>query len=242
VILALNTSTPQFSLALLEADGTVLAESVMGPGGKQFSDLMPNLEFLMKGPRSTPSQLDAVIVAKGPGSFTGLRVGMSTAKGLCYALRIPLIGVSSIEALASQLPWTDLEICAVVDSRRGEVFAGRFFWTDGRLVGRSEEVCLKFENLAEFVSEKGLFIGNNFPSQHRLIQRALGTHVRLAPAAMWHLKASALGYAGLHRFHQNDFDDLGTLTPVYLRPPDVRTPRPHPLLNTSDPSSVFSDE
>jgi tRNA threonylcarbamoyladenosine biosynthesis protein TsaB len=230
VILALNTSTPQFSLALLEEDGTLLAESVMGPGRKQFGDLMPALDFLMKGSRSTPSQLDAVIVAKGPGSFTGLRVGMSTAKGLCQALGIPLIGVSTIEAMASQLPWTDLEICAVLDSRRGEVFAGRFFWTDGRLARRSEEVCLKFENLADFVSEKDLFIGNNFPSQHRLIQGALGTHVRLAPAAMWHLRASALGYTGLDRFHENDFDDLEALTPVYLRPPDVRTPPPHPLL------------
>ncbi len=234
MILALNTSTSQFSLALMETDGTLLAESVMCPGGKQFSDLMPALDFLMKGSRSTPSHLDAVIVAKGPGSFTGLRVGMSTAKGLCQALGIPLIGVSSIEALASQLPWTDLEICAVVDSRRGEVFAGRFFWTDGRLARRSEEVGLKFENLADFVSEKALFIGNNFPSQHRLIQGALGTHVRLAPPAMWHLRASALGYAGLDRFHQHDFDDLGTLTPVYLRPPDIITPRPHPLLKTSD--------
>jgi tRNA threonylcarbamoyladenosine biosynthesis protein TsaB len=242
VILALNTSTPQFSLALLEADGTLLAESVMGPGGKQFSDLMPALDFLMKGSRFTPSQLDAVIVAKGPGSFTGLRVGMSTAKGLCQALGIPLIGVSSIEALASQLPWTDLEICAVVDSRRGEVFAGRFFWTDGRLARRSKEVCLSFENLADFVSERSLFIGNNFPSQHPLIQEALGTHVRLAPPSMWHLRASALGYAGLDRFHQNDFDDLGTLTPVYLRPPDVRTPRPHPLVKSSDQSSGFSNQ
>jgi tRNA threonylcarbamoyladenosine biosynthesis protein TsaB len=230
VILALNTSTPQFSLALLEADGTLLAESVMGPGGKQFSDLMPALDFLMKGARSKPSQLDAVMVAKGPGSFTGIRVGMSTAKGLCQALGIPLIGVSSIEALASQLPWTDLEICAVIDSRRGEVFAGRFSWTNGRLTRRGEEVCLKFENLAGFVPEKGLWIGNNFPSQHRLIQGALGAHVRLAPASMWHLRASALAYAGLDRFHQNDFDDLGALTPIYLRPPDVRPPPPHPLL------------
>jgi tRNA threonylcarbamoyladenosine biosynthesis protein TsaB len=238
VILALNTSTPQFSLALLEADGTLLAESVMGPGGKQFGDLMPTLDFLMKGSRSTPAQLDAVIVAKGPGSFTGLRVGMSTAKGLCQALGVPLIGVSSIEALASQLPWTDLEICAVVDSRKGEVFAGRFFWTDGRLARRGEEVCLKFENLADFVSEKVLFIGNNFQAQHLLIQGALGTHVRLAPAPMWHLRASALGYAGLDRFYQNDFDDLGALIPVYLRPPDVRTPRPHPLLKSRDQSPV----
>jgi len=230
VILALNTSTPQFSMALLEADGSLLAESVMGPGGKQFRDLMPALDFLMKGSRSRPSQLEAVMVAKGPGSFTGLRVGMSTAKGLCHALGIPLIGVSNIEALASQLPWTDLEICAVIDSRRGEVFAGRFLWANGRLTRRGEEVSLKYENLSDFVSEKGLFIGNNFPTQHRLIRGALGTHVRLAPASMWHLRASALGYTGLGRFHQNDFDDLGGLSPIYLRPPDVRPVRPHPLL------------
>jgi len=230
VILAINTSTPQFSLALLEADGTLLGESVMGPGGKQFGGFMPTLDFLMKGSRSNPSQLDAVMVAKGPGSFTGLRVGMSTAKGLCQALGIPLIGVSSIEALAIQLPWTDFEICAVIQSRRGEVFGGRFFWTKGQLTRRSEEVGLKFEDLPDFVSEKAVFIGNDFPTQHRLIQGALGTHVRLAPSWMWQLRASALGYAGLGRFHQNDFDDPGALTPVYLRPPDVRTPLPHPLL------------
>jgi tRNA threonylcarbamoyladenosine biosynthesis protein TsaB len=234
VILAINTSTLQFSLALLERDGTLLTESVMGPAGKQFSGLMPALDFLVKASCSTPSRLDGVIVAKGPGSFTGLRVGMSAAKGLCQALGIPLIGVSSIKALATQLPWTDLEICAVVDSRKGELFAGRFFWNEGRLARRCEEICLKSESLPDFVSEKSLFIGNNFPTQHRLIQEALGTRVRLAPSFMWHLRASALGYLGLDRFHQNDFDDLAALTPVYLRPPDVRTPRPHPLLNSSD--------
>jgi tRNA threonylcarbamoyladenosine biosynthesis protein TsaB len=230
VILSLNTSTVQFSLALLERDGTLLAESVMGPGGKQFSDLMPTLDFLMKGARSSPAQLDAVIVAKGPGSFTGLRVGMSAAKGLCQVLGIPLIGVSSIKALASQLPWTDLEICAMVHSRKGEVFAGRFFWADGRLTMRSEEVCLRLEDLADFASPMGLFIGNDFPRQHHMIRAVLGPNVRLAPPSIWHLRASALAYAGLDRFHQNDFDDLGALTPVYLRPPDVRPPRPHPLL------------
>jgi tRNA threonylcarbamoyladenosine biosynthesis protein TsaB len=230
MILALNSSTPQFSLALLETDGTLLAESVMGAGGKQLSDLMPALDFLMKGSGSNPSQLNAVMVAKGPGSFTGLRVGMSTAKGLCLALGIPLLGISSLEAMANQMPWTDLEICVVIDSRRGEVFAGRFLWTNGRLIRHGEEVCLKCENLADFFPENGLFIGNNFPSQHPLIREALGVHLRLAPAFMWHMRASALGYAGLARFHQNDFDDLGSLTPVYLRPPDVRSPRPHPLL------------
>jgi len=234
VILAINTSTPQFSLALLEADGTLLAEAVVGPAGKQFSDLMPALDFVMKRSCPESSRLDGVIVAKGPGSFTGLRVGMSAAKGLCQALGIPIIGVSSIEVLASQLPWTDLEICAVVDSRRGEVFAGRFFWRDGRLARRGEEICLKSESLADFVSEESLFIGNNFQTQHRLIQRALGSHVRLAPPSMWHIRASALGYVGLDRFHQNDFDDLAALIPVYMRPPDVRIPRPHPLLESSD--------
>jgi tRNA threonylcarbamoyladenosine biosynthesis protein TsaB len=230
VILSLNTSTVQFSLALLETDGTLLAESVSGPGGKQFSDLMPTLDFVMKRVRSEPSQLQAVIVAKGPGSFTGLRVGMSAAKGLCQALGIPLIGVSSIEALASQLPWTGLEICAMVHSRKGEVFTGRFFWADGRLTMRGQEVCLRFEDLADFVSDMDLFIGNDFPRQHHLIRAALGPNVRLAPPSVWHLRASALAHAGLDRFHQNDFDDLGALTPVYLRPPDVRPPRPHPLL------------
>lgn len=231
MILALNTATPQFSLALMALDGTLLVEWVMGPGGKQFKDFMPALDFVMSRSNSKPNQLDAVMVTKGPGSFTGLRVGLSTAKGLSQALGIPLIGLSTLEALASQLPWTDREVCALIDSRKGEVFAGRFFWDNGRHTRRSEEVCLTFEDLTDFASDENLFIGNDFPSQHTVIREVLGTHARLAPASLWQIRASALGYAGLERFHRKAFDDPGSLTPVYMRPADVRPPHPHPLLN-----------
>jgi len=223
MILAINTSTREFGLALLEADGTVLTEYLMSKGGGHFGSLMPALHFLLTTSRSVYHDLEAIVVAIGPGSFTGLRVGLSAAKGLCHALEVPIIGISSLEALASELPFSDLPIAPILDSRKGELFTARFFWSDDHnLIRITEDISLRLEEFPPLFEEPALFIGNNFASQGFLIKETLGPRALLSPAHCWNLKASAVGYLGLRRFYAHDFDDLQSLNPIYLRPPDIR--------------------
>ena len=229
MILAINTSTLQFGLALLERDGTVLAEYFMSEGRQHFGSLMPALHFLLSTARSNMKDMEALIVAIGPGSFTGLRVGLSAAKGLCHALDIPIIGISSLEALASQIPYSPLPITPVLDSRKTELFTAQFAWTEDQdLVRKSEEISLRLESFSSMFEESTIFVGNALGTQGPLIKKELGSSAILAPAHCWNLKASALGFQGLKRLNANDFDNLQDLSPVYLRPPDIR-PSPFPV-------------
>ena len=237
MILAINTSTLQFALALLAEDGTLLTEYLM-PGGKgHFGSLMPVLNFMLNSSKSNIRDLKCISVAKGPGSFTGLRVGISLAKGLCHALRVPVVGISSLEALASQIPYANLPVVPVLTSRKGEAFTAQFIMNDdGQLKRSRNDTSLKFEDFPSLFQEPTLFVGNDYPNQGPAINKPLGSLALLAPACFWNLKASSIGALALKKFFLGDLDDPYLLNPLYLRPPDIR-PNPFSLLSeTKSPS------
>ena len=213
-------------MALMAEDETVLGEFSVSKGKGHFGGLMPALDSLLTTTRSDIHDLKAVVVAIGPGSFTGLRVGLSTAKGLCHALEVPIIGISSLKALASQIPNSHPPITPIIDSRKEEFFIAQFVWNDGHgLIRSMDDTCLKFGDFSSAFKEKTLFIGNNFNHQAPLIEETLGHRALLAPAHFWIPRASAVGYLGLKRFHVSDFDNEQDLNPLYLRPPDIRPNR-----------------
>ncbi len=230
MILAINTSTLEFGLALLDEEGTVSAEYFMSKGEAHFGTLMPALDFLLSASKSDIHSLRCLTVAIGPGSFTGLRVGLSVTKGVCHALQIPVVGVSSLEALASQLPYSHLPITPILDSRKGEFFAAQFTWDKGQGLQRThEDLAFRPNELPSLFEVPALFVGNSFSSQAPLIRKMLGPRALLAPAPCWSLRASAVGFVGLKRFRLRAFDDPQGLSPIYLRPPDIR-PNPFPIV------------
>jgi len=229
MILVINTSTLQFALALMEESGAVRAEYCMSSGRGQLNRLMPTLHFLLQSAEVDVRRIKGIVVATGPGSFTGLRVGLSVAKGLCHALEASIIGISSLEALASQIFCTPLPVTPILYSRRGEIYISQFSWSEhDNLLRRKEDVSIKIEELPEFSREQSVFIGNDFPSQAPQITSLLGPRALLAPPHLWNLKASSLGFLGLKRLLAGDVDHPATLSPRYLRPPDIR-PNPFNL-------------
>lgn len=231
MLLAINTSTLQFSIGLLLENGSLVAEYSMSPGTNKFNGVMPAIDYLLDASKVNAADIHAVMVAKGPGSFTGLRVGISAAKGFCQGLEIPIIGVSSLEAMASQASFVSLPVCPILDSRKGEVFAALFHWSrDAGMKPLTEETSLKLESLPSFVCEETLFLGNDLSSQGPVLADMFGSRALLAPAPLWNLRAASVASAGLGRFENGDFDDLRDLVPAYLRPPDIR-PNPIPLLS-----------
>ncbi len=234
MILAINTSTLQFALALMENDGSVRAEYISTNGKGHFGALMPALDFIVKTSELDLNELKGLIVAVGPGSFTGLRVGLSTAKGLCHGLDIPIIGISSLEALASQVLFPDLTIIPLLDSRKGEFFTAQFVWSRERKLARKmEDTCLKADDLPSLSSGQSVFIGNSYTSQAALLKKIIGPQVPLAPPHLWNLSASVIGFRGLKRFLAGDFDNPETLKPLYLRPPDIRPNPASPISGQS---------
>lgn len=237
MILAINTSSVQFSIALLLENGTLAAEYFISSGPGNFRPLIPALHELLGFSKSDLKDIRAVTVAKGPGSFTGLRVGLSAAKGICQGLGIPIIGVSSLVAMAEQLAYSTYPICPVISSRKGEVFTALFRHSgEGNSVRIRKDACLKIMDLPSFIEEKAVILGNDFESQAHMIKSILGDRALLAPAVFWHLGASSVGAIGVKRLARGEFDDLQELVPTYLRPPDIRpTPPFHPNEEKTDP-------
>lgn len=222
VILAINTSSLRFSIALMKGNGGLIGQYTLADGPKGSRPLFPALHELLVQTNLDLRKAEAVAVAGGPGSFTGLRVGVSMAKGFCQAMGIPFIAVPTLEALASQLSHTAYPVCPVIGSRKGEVFAALFRSSEnGEMIRMTEDVCLKVTGLSELVREKTVFIGDHFDSQAPGIQKALGRNALLAPCSCWSPTAAPVGAIALRRFRNGDTDDLEDYSPNYLRPPEV---------------------
>jgi tRNA threonylcarbamoyladenosine biosynthesis protein TsaB len=224
MLLAINTSTPQFSIAFLRKNGSLLAEQIISAPSRNFRILVPAFHDLLKVSGSDPKGFSAVAVATGPGSFTGLRVGIAFAKGLSQGLGIPVIGISTLEAIAHQCLEASVPICPLVDSRRGEVFTALFHRSrEGNLVRISQDTCLMMEALPCLIKETSVFVGNDYDNQAPQVRQYVGSKARLAPPHLWNLRASWIGWLGLRNAGERGFDRMSDLFPVYLRAPDIRS-------------------
>ncbi|RJR43424.1 MAG: tRNA (adenosine(37)-N6)-threonylcarbamoyltransferase complex dimerization subunit type 1 TsaB [Desulfobacteraceae bacterium] len=222
VILAINTSSLRFSIALIRENGALIGEYSLVAGPKGSRPLFPALHELLHHTKTDMKNAAAVAVAGGPGSFTGLRVGVAMAKGFCHGLGIPLIGVDSLEALAGQLSYPAYPVCAVIGSKKGEVFAALFRSDEiGGMVRVTEDGCLKIEELPALVKQKTIFLGDDFEAQSSAIKSAVGPYAFLAPSPLWSPKASQVGLIALDRLQKGSWDDLERYVPNYLRPPEL---------------------
>jgi tRNA threonylcarbamoyladenosine biosynthesis protein TsaB len=227
MILAINTSTPQFSLALVGESGALLAEWTLSPRTKDFRPFMTALDHLLQTSGVALEEIRGLAVAKGPGSFTGLRVGLSAAKGFCEGLGVPIVALSSLEVLANQCPGVSIPICPVIDSRKEEVFAALYNWSDKQELVRLEpEACLKIRDLPGFIKNRAFVLGTDFNRQMGPIVSAVGERAVFAPPSFWSLRAAALGMLAARRAKAQGFDNVQDVVPSYLRPPDIR-PNPY---------------
>ena len=207
-------------------DEILLGEYILPSGPSRFSNLMPAMDDLFIKVGSVPQELDGVIVALGPGSFTGIRIGLAVVKGLAQCLSIPIIGVPTLLAMASQLPHLKEDICPLVTSRKGEIFTALFRWnSNGHLSRLREDTCLSIANLGSIIENRTVFIGNDLPNQGSILKQQVGEKGLLAPANFWNLKASSVGILGFKRLKEGDSDSLSELTPIYLRGADIRLPK-----------------
>ncbi len=156
LILGIETSAKACSAALCR-DGEVLAQSYERTGLTHSRTLLPMIEHMLADTETPKDAVDAIAVAQGPGSFTGIRIGISTAKGLCWGLDRPAIGVSTLEAMAQSarfLPEGTI-VCPAMDARRGQLYNALFTIQNGKSVRRAEDRAIAAAALAEELSECG---------------------------------------------------------------------------------------
>ncbi|AXI08051.1 tRNA (adenosine(37)-N6)-threonylcarbamoyltransferase complex dimerization subunit type 1 TsaB [Oceanobacillus zhaokaii] len=214
-LLAIDTSNQLLGVAILK-DEQIIGEVVTNIAKNHSVRLMPAINQLMNEVSLTPDQLDKIVVAKGPGSYTGVRIGMSTAKSLAWALDIPITGISSLEVLAYQGRFFDGIICPFFDARRGMVFTGFYEWKGKNLVPVYEEKNISMEEvLAKLAKEnrRVLFLSPDISVYKENIKEALGESA-VIPEGPFHIaRPGFLGLAGLSK----SADPTHTLTPNYLR-------------------------
>ena len=223
MILAINSSTVQYSAALMTLEGVIIADFMVSPKGNTFTEFIPGIDRLLKSSGTGIETLSAVAVTAGPGSFTGLRVGLAAAKGVAYSMNVPLIGISGIDALASSIPYADIPVCAMIASRRDEAFYAFFRNEEGNIPARqTPDRSMKIKEIGSLIDTPTIIVGNDFKKQKPLIEEAGNEYLIYARPDYWSLRASSVGILGLKRFHNNDFDDVMDIVPNYIQPPDIR--------------------
>ena len=217
--LAIDTSTDSCSIGLSQ-QGEMIAELTWHSGQNHTVELVPNIVSLLNHNRASPQSLTAVFVAKGPGSFNGLRVGISTAKGLALALNIPLVGISTLEIEAYPFAFTKLPLCPIHNAGRGEIAAALYQQTDGWHC-LAEEHITPVDALCQRIKRKTLFCGEIPPSVIERLQQKLDTRAIIPEATARLRHATFLTALGWQRLKKGDIDNPATLQPLYLRQPPI---------------------
>jgi len=217
MLLAIDTSTDSAGLALAQ-DGKTLAEATWRCVQNHSVELLPHLTQLLQEAKAELKSVSCVLVAKGPGSFNGLRVGLSTAKGLAFSLDIPIIGVSSLELEARQHAETDLPICPVFNAGRGDI-ATALYQNKNNWRQLAPEHITNVEALDSEITEKTLFCGEYVPVIADELKKRLKDKAVIAPDKP--RRAGLLAELAKGRLEARDYDNPATLQPLYLRRPAI---------------------
>ncbi|MBI4302852.1 MAG: tRNA (adenosine(37)-N6)-threonylcarbamoyltransferase complex dimerization subunit type 1 TsaB [Chloroflexi bacterium] len=218
--IAIDTSTETASLALVQ-DGNILAELTWHSGQNHTTQLLPHLSHLLKQAKLSIREADCIIVARGPGSYNGLRVGISTAKGLAFSLGIPIIGVSTLEAEAYQHADLDLPVCPVFNAGRGEIATAIYQKKGDSWSQLAGEHITTVDALCSQIDAKTIFCGEFLPTIAEQLSKQVGSNAIIVSPAAGLRRAGFLAELGLKRFEAGDYDDVVTLQPTYLRGPAI---------------------
>jgi tRNA threonylcarbamoyladenosine biosynthesis protein TsaB len=180
ILLTVDTSTPAGSVAVSRGE-TLLGEILLNVKSTHTDRLLLTLRQLLTDTGLQLTDVDAFAVVLGPGSFTGLRVGVATVKGLALATGKPALGVSTLQTLAMQVPFPRHPLCVLLDARKNEVYAGLYHCEGGRPVPSRPEVVIAPEPLLDTLDGETLFAGDGSVAYRTLISRRLGSRRTLFP-------------------------------------------------------------
>lgn len=217
--LSIDTSTDWGGVAISQ-EGSVLAEITWKPGHNHTVELYPNINRLLETAHTDIKSITTIFVAIGPGSFNGLRAGISAAKGLAFSLGIPLKGVSTLEIEAYPFAYSWLPVCPVHDAGRGEIATALYQYRD-KWQCLHEEHLTTVEKLPDEIQEKSIICGEIPATSMETIKSLLGEKA-VIPGQVHRLRSpSMLAALGWQYFQTNGADNSATLQPIYLRQPPI---------------------
>lgn len=198
-ILAIDTSNNPLGVALLD-DNQVLGEYITNIKKNHSVRVMPAIQTLMRDCEKAPADLTKIVVAKGPGSYTGVRIGVTIAKTLAWTLNIPLVGISSLEILAAGAGrYFNGFVSPIIDARRGQVYTALYRYQDGMLTAVEQDQLVMIDDWAAKltdVNEPILFVGNDLSIHHARIIEVLGSQATFASKTEHNPRPSELALLG----------------------------------------------
>ena len=218
-ILGLDSSGIVASVAIVE-DDVLIAEYTVNYKKTHSQTLLPMLDEIVKMTELDLNSIDAIAVAAGPGSFTGLRIGSATAKGLGLALKKPLIAIPTVEGLAYNLYDISGLICPIMDARRKQVYTGIYRFTDHQLKVVEDQMAVPMETVIEKLNQYGeavTFLGDGVPVFHELIAEKMTVPYSFAPAHVNKQRAAAVATLGEIYYRQGKTETAMEHVPDYLR-------------------------
>ena len=222
LVLGIETSTPQTTIAIGNENG-IIAATLLASGKANHEVIVPNVEHLLRWSEIRVGSIGGIAVGLGPGLFTGMRVGIATAKTLAQVLSIPIGGFASLDVIAFSVRYSRRLIGAVVDAKRGEVFYAFYRPVPGGVarqtrfeVGTPQHLAAELQARPEDV----LLVGNGALVYRRELEEA-GSHVEFASPAYAFPAATALVELAIPRFQREEFDRLYDLRPYYVRKSDA---------------------
>lgn len=215
-ILSIDTSNYALGIGLLD-ENQVMGEYISNIKKNHSVRVMPAIQTIMNECGVKPADLTKIVVAKGPGSYTGVRIGVTIAKTLAWTLKIPLTGVSSLEVLAASAGrHFDGYISPLFDARRGQVYTGLYQFREGSLTTVKEDRLVMTAEWAPSLSSLDkdiLFVGNDLPLHQQVIEEALGSRARFAEVTEHNPRPAELALLGRNRKEE----DPHSFVPNYIR-------------------------
>jgi tRNA threonylcarbamoyladenosine biosynthesis protein TsaB len=219
-ILAVDTATKSCSVAIIDA-GFLSAELTTLRDQTHSKHLMELIHNGLGMSGISAAELDGLAVTIGPGSFTGLRIGVSTIKGMAQALDKPVVGISSLDVLAWQCADRSYLICALLDARKGEVYAATYRYTDDTLTPKGPANASAPEAALQKIKEPCVFIGSGAQLYRKRISTVLGDLAHFAPKSQNIIRASSVAFLSMQRFETHDTVAVADLVPHYIRKSDA---------------------
>ncbi len=219
-LLLVDTATLTGSVAV-SCGETLLGEILLTGPANHTDHLLGTIDVLLKGVGLTLGEMDGFGVVLGPGSFTGLRVGVATVKGLALATGKPVVGISSLAALAWRLPFAALPVCTLLDARKGEVYAALYEWREAAFKTLLSPCVQSPERWLARLSGDVLFVGDGARRYRAVIDGQFGAGARFAPWPTHVCRASNALVLALEALRQGEHLPLEVLVPTYIRPSEA---------------------
>lgn len=215
-VLAIETATMAGSIAIAD-DDSIIGEAKINVKVAHAERLMNSVDWLLKAFSMSIKEFNAFAISIGPGSFTGLRISLSTVKGFSYAASKPIVAVPTLDAFARRLPFSSYLICPMLDARKNEIYTGLYKWVNGVCEKIIPETAVNPYDFLKRIKDPTVFMGDGARIYRELIMNTLNNKAFFAPLSMMSPSASSVAEIAMEKLKEGLIADPVTLAPLYIR-------------------------